>query len=285
MRLAAYILAADPSWVIPSVRSYYDIVDTILVSVDVNGLGWTGNPISSSAVLAKVTSLDRDHKVRVLAEDYASCATTPMARDTYQRQRALDSLGSAWDWILCIDTDELLPEPKVFLEVLSTQVPESAVCVNWPMRVFFHRLSSAHFLEVTTPFRRQHSEYPGPVAVRPRAELRLARRCAAPPWRVGIRKRIWDPVSRESRNADCVISPSAAILHMSWVRSRAEIMTKVSGWSHSQEFDGPSYVRHVWDRTPYVWPLMSNFHPISPRAWPALWPTRLPAWVSESADL
>ena len=58
MKLAAYILAADPAWIDWSVPSYYDLVDRIIVSYDGDGLGWTGAPLQIEECLNRLRAID-----------------------------------------------------------------------------------------------------------------------------------------------------------------------------------------------------------------------------------
>jgi hypothetical protein len=275
MKLKAYILAADPNWIEASVLSYYDHVDEIVVSYDRSGLGWNGSPIPVNQCLERLRAIDKDSKFRFISGDFYRPEHSPMDNDTYQRQCAIDAIGESADWILELDTDEILPNAKFFVERLS-EVPDDKVVVEWPMRAFFQRTKSGRFLEVTTFLRQQLTEYPGPVATRPGVKLSLARIAyGVPRWRFDIRRKTYDAVAKSWYMADSVIPKRDAILHFSWVRSEKDILKKVQGWSHAEDFHGESYVNNVWKAAPRKWPLIYNFHPVSPKRWRALWPVLL----------
>ena len=265
MKYKAYILAADPNWIEASVLSYYDYVDEIIVSYDSDSKGWSGQPIPVEECLRRLRTIDKNHKMRFIGDSYYRPSHSPMDNDTYQRQCAIDEIGNTADWILELDTDEVLPNAKAFIERLA-EVPKDKIIVYWPMRVFFQRTKAGRFLEVTTFLRRQYSEFPGPVATRPGVQLDCARRASsAPYWRFDIRH----------KNADAVIPKDDAILHFSWVRSEDDILRKIRGWGHSKDFNVETYYKKVWKDAPRYWPLLYNFHPVSPKTWQALWPVSL----------
>jgi hypothetical protein len=274
MVINAYVLAAETSWIEASITSYYAIVDTIVVSYDRSGRGWTGAPIPVAECLERLRSVDVDQKMRFCPGDYARPGHSPMENDTYQRQHALEVAQAGADWVLAIDTDEVVPDAETFARRLQ-DVPAEFAAVEWPMRSLFRRMASGLYLEVCTPLRRQLSEYPGSVAVRPGIQFTAARRVQNPRWRFDVRKVGRDPLDGRRYAADRVIAKSEAILHFSWARAEAELIDKLESWSHKDDFDWRNYLDRVWRPAPRRWPWMYNFHPIWPRLWPALRPVPL----------
>ena len=275
MKLKAYLLAADPNWIEASVLSYYGIVEEIIVSYDRNGVGWSGKPIPVEECLRRLKAIDLDHKMVFMEGDYCLPGMTPMQNDTHQRQSALDAIGRTADWILELDTDEILPKGSRFLTYLA-EIPDDIMVVEWPMRVFFQQLPSGRFLEVTDYFGRQSSEYPGPVATRPGVRLNSARVCSdVPKWRVDISKVRRDPLSGAYYRPDAVIPREEAILHFSWIRSDEDIRNKINGWSHSADFKTTDYYGKYWSKASWKWPFIWNFHPLTPKRWQALRPSNI----------
>jgi len=275
MILKGYILAADPNWIEASVLSYYDSMEEILVSYDRSSMGWSGQLIPVEECLERLRAIDKDKKLRFFGGDYYRPQHSAMENDTYQRQCAVDEIGRSADWIIELDTDEVLPSVRSFVDCLAN-VPRDRVVVEWPNRIFFQRTRSGKFLEVTTFLRRQKSEYPGPVATRPGVRLHIARQSStAPRWRFGIRRGAFGRFSRRSDYADALIDNSDAILHFSWVRSEEDIFRKITGWGHATDFSGTDYFNKVWKTAPWKWPFLYNFHPVVPKVWPALWPVSL----------
>jgi hypothetical protein len=269
VRLTAYILAADPAWIESSVRSYYHIVEEIVVSYDRDRLGWTGAPIPVDECIDRVRSVDVDRKVRLLGGSYYRSGSSPMENDTNQRQQALAAAGERADWVVELDTDEVMPDALYFSKRLSAIPAEYHACF-WPMRVMFKQVSPTRFLEVSTRFRTLYCEYPGPVACRPDVRLTHARRTTSPAWTFGVAYGLSTWLSRPNAPVNARIDAAKTVVHLSWARSDEEIRRKVSGWSHSRDFDTEAYVRDVWGQAETRWRSYRNFHPVQPTTWPAL---------------
>jgi hypothetical protein len=286
MRLNAYVLAADPTLLQSSVLSYYEIVDTLIVSYDRRRIGWTGLPVPVDECLALLRAIDRDRKIKFVAGDFARLDRSPMENDTYQRRCALEEASTNCDWVLMLDADEVLPHPRKFLRHLREQVPSSYESVEWPMRPLFQRLPDGSFLEVCAQSGRQYSEFPGPIAVRPGVKLIEARRNTALQWRFDIaqplKARIKNRLKRLMGQQPAVhahILEDEAIWHFTWSRTEHELRRKLSSWSHNLDFDTEKYLNDVWRSAPQNWRQLQNFHPIYPDTWPALRPARLPSAI------
>jgi hypothetical protein len=184
VRLAAYLLAADPTWIEKSVRAYYDQVEEILVSYDAEGIGWSGSRVQSEAAVARLRAIDVAGKMRFVGGDYHSLPTAP-ANEIRQRQDALDAVAPTVDWVLQIDSDEVVPDMGVLTAALHHADERGLRAVEWPMRVLFRRLNSRVYLVVTGKDGRGHFEYPGPIAVRSGAVFRDARQGDGPFLRPG----------------------------------------------------------------------------------------------------
>lgn len=274
MRLHAYVLAADPAWLERSVLSYYDLVDEIVVSYDRSGRGWTGALVPVDETLERLDALDQDGKLRRVGGDYARAARTPIECDTAQRQEALAEAGRGADWVLQIDTDEVLPRPGRLPELLKYAEERDLDAVEWPMRVLFRSLPGGRFLEVCELDGRDHFEYPGPIAVRPGARLVDARRAAAPFLRPAVQGderslQVARPPDEGETRAELLL-PEDAILHYSWAGSPKRIRSKVSSWGHSSGWRSQAYYQLRWRPSPYLWRTMRDFHPFARGLWPAL---------------
>ena len=185
MNLAAYVLAADPTWIRTSVLAYYPHVSRIVVSYDRRGRGWSGQPVPARRCVAALKRIDRDRKLRFVPGDFAGTHEDLMAAETAQRQAALDAAAEGADWVLQIDTDEVLPDTGALLRALAA-TGERYVAVSWPMRVLYRQLERGRFLEVANADGSLHVEYPGPVAVRPGTRLDHARWAAGPLLKVPV---------------------------------------------------------------------------------------------------
>ena len=198
----------------------------------------------------------------------------PLTDDTNQRQHALAAAGERADWVVELDTDEVMPDAGYFATRLSDIPAEYHACF-WPMRVMFKQVSPTRFLEVSTRFRTLCWEYPGPVACRPGVRLTHARRTSSLAWTFGVSYSLWNLLNRTSVRANARIAAQKTVVHLSWARSDEEIRRKVRGWGHSRDFDTEAYVRDVWGHAETRWRSYRNFHPVEPDTWPALRPVEL----------
>jgi hypothetical protein len=274
MRLAAYVLAADPAWIERSLRSYYEVVDEIVVSYDRDGRSWTGTPIPVDDCVRRLQALDRDGKLRLAPGDFAGHGGSPMERDTAQRRVALAEAGRNADWVLQLDTDEVLPEPAALLDALRLAEELGLHAVEWPMRVLFRTLSGGRFLEVCARDGADRFEYPGPVAVRPGVVLTDARRAEGSFLRPVVHgddrslQVARDPEPGEVRRH--LVEPQQAILHYSWAGSSSRVRRKVGSWGHNAGPKSLAFYHLRWKPAPLLWPRMHDFHPFARGLWPAL---------------
>lgn len=177
MRINAYVLAADPTWLVSSVQSYYPYIEKLVVSYDSQGRGWTGRPVRTEECLDRLRRVDVESKVEWMPGSFASLSSSDyVAADTRQRQQALTAASPGADWVLQIDTDEILPNWSALEAALYQAMDRNLPAVEWPMKVLYRRLRNGRYLEIATADRTTHFEYPGPIAVRPEVALTDARR-------------------------------------------------------------------------------------------------------------
>jgi hypothetical protein len=273
-RINAYVLAADPAWIEASVRSYYDLVQTLVVSYDERHRSWTGTPIAVDECLARLRKIDCAGKMRFCPGRYSRPEHSPMHNDTFQRQCAHREAGVGADWVLQLDTDELLPSAEALVRMLRLAEVNGLEAVEWPMRVLYRQLADGRYLEVCGADRRDHFEYPGPVAVRQSAKLVHARRTDGPFLRPVV---MGDDRSLQVRHApragehrENLLQSSEAILHNSWARSSASIRSKIGSWSHNEGWKSWAYYYCRWLPARFAWELLRDFHPFERGLWPAL---------------
>jgi hypothetical protein len=277
MRLKAYILAADPTWVEAGVLSYYDAVEEIVVSFDRHDRGWTGAPISASECVNRLRAMDHSRKMRFCAGDFARPHHSPLANETFQRQCALNEIGDDADWILQLDPDELLPNVEAFVDALRFAETRNVGSVEWPMRVLYYQLPTGQFLEICGADGSDLFEYPAPVAVRANTRLSHARRCEGKVLRVVVKGdtrslQIVRPAEANEERIE-LASPADAILHNSWARTAANVRKKIASWGHNDGWRSWRYYYARWLPTRFLWRSMRNFHPIIGGLWPRLKPS------------
>jgi hypothetical protein len=239
MRLNAYVLAGDPAWIPQSIGSYYGLVDRIIVSYDRQGRSWSGAPLSVEESLARIRAADPDGKVVMLPGDYADPERFTMRLETEQRQASLDAASEGADWVIQLDTDEIVPTPSVFGNHIARAHDRAAEALDYPARVLYARTADGVFLEQSRRFWGWQAAYPGPVAVRAGTTLSFARQAeAAPLYRVDMAPWNTDPAHPRWARVHAVVRPGDAVLHMSWVRTEAQMAEKavVSGHASSRDW-------------------------------------------------
>ncbi len=237
MKIKAYILAADPAWIEASTLAYYDLVDEIIVSYDRQGRGWTGVPIAVDACLARLRAIDRDGKLRFCPGDYARPGYAPMANETYQRQCALDAASAGADWVLQLDSDEVLAAPRVFYDCLDEAQRRGDQGLDYPARYFYRQLGNNRYLEICSRFWGVTAGFPGPVAVRAGTTLTHARQCAVSLFRVDFLPRNTDPWHPKDAPVHRTVGLDQGIYHFSWVRDGQQLQEKTRSWGHAADRD------------------------------------------------
>lgn len=259
MRRNAYVLLADPSYLKESIGAYYGHVDRIVVSFDRTHTSWTGTPLPVEQCLRIISTIDPDRKLVLAPGDFARPGETGLDNDTFQRQTALDQASDGTDWVLQLDTDEVMASPTTFFEILDSADRAGAGGLDFPSRWLYTRSGEGRYLEVTDRFWRYAASYPGPLAVRAGTDLRHARQADVELFRVDFGRRNTDPWRPADAAVHATIAPRDAVLHFSWVRDPAVIRRKF-GWSGHSEFMRPPkvYRRWVWrTRHPYITALTS----------------------------
>jgi hypothetical protein len=235
-RINAYVCLADPAYIAESVRSYYHLVDTIVVSYDHLSVGWTGAKIPVDECLAQLKAADPENKMRFRPGDFHSPELTPVQLDTYQRQTALDEASEGADWVLQLDTDEVMSDTKTFRECLALTEAAGKEALHYPSRWLFAAVNEKYFLESSSRLWQPLASYPGPVAVRPGHKLSVCRQApTASLFRVDIRKQNTDPWYPKDTPVDHVIDQDSAIWHFSMVRSDEHMLNRLKWHTHHDD--------------------------------------------------
>lgn len=235
MRIHAYLLAADPARIEASVASYYALVQRIVVSYDATGTSWSGTPLAVEECLEKLRHIDTEKKCLYRPGRFAQPHCDPLENDTRQRQIALDLAGEGADWVLQIDTDEVLADPAAFAACLQEADQRGFTAMEYPARWLFRDIGEGRYLERCSRLWQAAANYPGPVAARPGVRLHCARQCNGTLFRVDFRRRNTDPFHGAHAAVHRVVRPAQAIFHYSWIRGEDELLRKTSAWGHSND--------------------------------------------------
>ena len=237
MRIHAYVLAGDPAWISESVSSYYPLVDRIVVSYDATGRSWAGHRLLVDDSLRALKSVDVSGKMVFLPGNHADPERPSLEMDTEQRQGALDAASEGADWVLQLDTDEILLSPDVFTQHLEEAAHRAASGLDYPMRTFYQRAGPDRFLEHCRRFWGDQASFPGPAAVLAGTVLVHCRQVAGGLYRVDFRPWNTDPAHPRQAPVHAVIGREAAIAHLSWVRPREEMIRKTRTSGHAKTDD------------------------------------------------
>lgn len=249
LRINAYVLVADPSYLRESLGAYYSSVERIVVSYDRTATSWTGTPLPIEQCLEIITEIDAEGKCILAPGDFARLDHTPMDNETHQRQVALDQASDGADWVIQLDTDEVLSDPQTFFVMLRRAAAAGAGGLDYPARWLYTRTGRGRYLEASNRWWRRAASYPGPVAVRAGTRLRHARQADVPLFRVDFRTRNTDPWRGRDSPVHTTVDASQAILHFSWVRD-LDVLRRKFGWSgHTHAMRPPAVLRRWLWRT------------------------------------
>ncbi len=273
VKVNAYILAADPAWIEASVLSYYDFVDRIVVSYDADSRGYTGREVDVAGCLRRLRAIDRVGKCDFHPGQFAAPDAAPMACETRQRTEALALAGDGADWVLQLDTDEVLPTPSLLLNCIEDAARVGLRTVDFPSLWLYSAAGGRRFLSWCRRGGRVDVMFPGSMAVRPDVHFEFARRSLEPTYHVDIRRQ--RHLGGKHVRADRVVRFHESIVHLSMLRSDNELQSKFLTWSHardrdwSPELDGWRAAR----KYPRSAALLSQFDLTTRRR--HLWPVRL----------
>jgi hypothetical protein len=246
MRINAYILAATPDWLQASVCTYYDRVDRIVVTYDRDSLGWNRKPLEVEQCLQILRELDCDAKMTFSPGHYAREGYTPFENQTFQRQQALDEASTDADWVLQLDTDEVLGCTHTFFSALKEADEAGAQGLYYPARWLYQHVGRNWFLERSSRFWRIAAGFPGPMAVRAGTQLRHARQCDGLRYRLDFRSVNTDYCSPRSTLVDCVITPHQGVIHYAWIRDPSQLGLKVANHGDFYNKMDPKLTQWHW---------------------------------------
>ena len=98
-------------------------------------------------------------------------------RSYYTRSTAIKLAAEGADWIIQLDSDEVVPDVDTFVRMIHSAGSPSADALDFPSRWIYARIGGRRALECCTRWWRVAAGYPGPLAVRPTVALQHARQC------------------------------------------------------------------------------------------------------------
>jgi hypothetical protein len=232
LRLGAYLLLGDPAFLEQCIRSIYAIAERIVVVYDEAGLSWTKQPLPIESCLAIVERMDPKGKVEFLPGAYHDTGLLPLQAETLERNAGVAALSDDVDWVVQIDTDEVLGDPERFVQAIERAHAEGRSALDYPARWLYGHVGGNTYLERCRRAWGISAGYPGAMAVRAGTTLRLARQCDVPVWRIDFRRRNTDPAHPRRTRVDEMVRPEEGIWHFSWVRSEQQMRHKAASSGH-----------------------------------------------------
>lgn len=233
-------VAYDWHFLQQSLPSIYKHVDAICLSVDSERRSWNGNlfEMNWNAFTEMVDAIDVDQKIQILQEPFYNKERTPIANECYQRRRMAEVLGKA-NWIMQIDTDEIIINPLEFIGELSKYS-------EWKRPVNVH--GTWINLIKQTGFGFIYSVTKTPPLATNRPEYDYGR-----------------------TNGHFNIYTNTFLAHITWARPEEEVYYKLKNWGHSHEFEGMSFFK-IWQALDdHNWQYIKDFHPMNRGSIPRLY--------------
>jgi hypothetical protein len=237
-KLVAYVMAADPAFLESSLLSYYDQVEKIVVTYDRKYLGWTGNPIRTEYCLEVLKRLDKDNKCIYVPGDYARTDFfgDPNKNETHQRNQSIAIAKEISDWIVQIDTDEVLPKSLRLRDLVDLADNSGCTSVWFPMLWVF----SVNYKGITVASNRKLTpiaDFPGPILLRADQHVIFSRQEANRSKGLSVRCKTVLGAVGGTKTVDKQLELNDLILHYSMERTEADFQMKAKNNGHAFEVD------------------------------------------------
>ncbi|HTB23506.1 MAG TPA: hypothetical protein VK914_12470 [bacterium] len=242
-------VAYDHRFAWAAIASYYGIADEIVLGLDKDRVSWNGKPfqLDEGDFRRRLKAADPDGKITLVEGDFHSRGSAP-ANDTHERN-ALSLACKPGNWVVQIDSDELLQNPQEFRAWLLKRWRSWRVLGRWI--VVFKRFGEDYL-----------------VVDKDSAWISLATR-------------------RRGRYTGCRDTKEMKrhsplrMLHFSWGRDEAELKQKLESWTHARDFDTAKFF-DFWKSVDLDnYRSFRDFHPLDGPDWPSLRLIRKgdPDWV------
>lgn len=244
MKIAVgYLVSYDYPYLLHSLRSLYEHVDDIVLSVDRDGLTWSGNAVTiPDSFFEQVAEYDTDKKIRYHRDSFYRPDLSPSDCDTRQRNLLSQCMGDGC-WQLQVDVDEYFVDFTAFKQFLGqhshllTDPASTPVSIRLRWVTLFKQLANG-FLYIDN----------------------------GEPFAIATNLVGRHSYCREFRDVS-VIQADFAVVHQSWARDEAEIAQKIANWSHKADFDVDAFFAFWTSLDDRNYQRVANFHPV----WPKLW--------------
>lgn len=227
-------IAYDYKFSYAAIMSYYDIADEIILAIDEDRISWAGKKyeFNENEFKEKIKDIDKDKKIKIIESNFHQ--NIPIQNDTQERN--FISKLCTGDYIIGIDSDEILLNSKEFLSWLNNQENlKSDILCTWytVYKSFGERFLITEPNETTIIGTNLKGYY---------------NKCRF--------------TSRNSAIFKPLLSP-LKVLHFSWGRNKEDFVKKLKNWSHTGDFNIDKYIT-IWDEINLKnYKRHSNLHPLA----------------------
>lgn len=137
------LISYDAAYLSDSIKAYYPYVDEIVLGLDKDRISWSNNKFSfdEDKLWKELSSIDIEDKIRVVEENFHA---SKIAIENDNSERNFLKSQCKHDWILSIDADEIIVNPKEFfyqwLPIVAPYRDKVDISMTWllPMKEFEH---------------------------------------------------------------------------------------------------------------------------------------------------
>lgn len=239
MNISAYVCLGDPAWLEASIMSYYPYVTKIIASYDQDNLSWSGPEISVNQCINRLRSIDIDNKVIFLPGKFSreEYYQEPIQNETYQRQVSLDYASRFGDWVIQLDTDEIISNWPVFVSFIHAAIESGSESVYFPAIYIYQMVTNELGLEMCHRFGRRQAGYPAPLAVQANTKVTYARRVSCPTLHVKCERSINTLIDPNASISPLSVAAKDCVVHITRGRTPEYMKRKLSTWGHSRDQD------------------------------------------------
>lgn len=237
-----YLISYDYFFALNSLKEVYQYADSITFCYDKDFRTWAGNIFSiPDSFFEKLNELDVDNKISFYKDTFYLPDTNPMVLDTRQRQMLGNFMGDG-GWHIQVDSDEY---PYDF-EKLACFLKSHAFLLKNP-----HKTPVNFSVKWINVFK---EDAEGFYLIKPFNETcYLITNCPEYTY------------SRKTATRNFTLD--FHVIHQSYARSANDIFTKLSNWSHKDDFDIVPFFEQWKSLNRSNYKDLENFHPLTPSTW------------------
>jgi glycosyltransferase involved in cell wall biosynthesis len=131
---AISLISYDSHYLASSIARYYNYVDEIILGLDESRITWSGNAFAfdEDKLWGELQRIDTDNKISVVEGNFHK-SKIAIENDNFERNYLKNHCSN--DWILSIDADEQLLNPKDFFNrfcsIASRYADKADFCMTW----------------------------------------------------------------------------------------------------------------------------------------------------------